>query len=36
VIIVIGLLLLVMWRRVADPNPGLYLETGKKASLSKT
>lgn len=35
IIVVLGIILLTTWRRVADPAPGLYLETGRKASLSK-
>ena len=35
VIVLIGVWLMMTWRRAADPVPGLYLETGKKASLSK-
>jgi len=35
IIILIGVFLMILWRRVADPHPGLYLETGKKAGLSK-
>lgn len=35
IIVVVGIILLSTWRRVADPAPGLYLETGRKASLSK-
>lgn len=35
VIIVIGVWLMQTWRRAADPAPGLYLETGKKAAPSK-
>jgi phosphatidylglycerol:prolipoprotein diacylglycerol transferase len=35
IIVVVGIILLTTWRRVADPAPGLYLETGRKASLSK-
>jgi phosphatidylglycerol---prolipoprotein diacylglyceryl transferase len=34
-IVMIGLWLMLRWRRTADPAPGIYLETGKKASLSK-
>jgi phosphatidylglycerol:prolipoprotein diacylglycerol transferase len=34
-IVMIGLSLTLRWRRTADPAPGIYLETGKKASLSK-
>jgi phosphatidylglycerol:prolipoprotein diacylglycerol transferase len=36
VIIVIGILLLSRWRRAGDPSPGVYLETGKKPSVSNT
>ena len=35
IIVVLGIILLSTWRRVADPAPGLYLETGRKASVSK-
>ncbi|HET6836905.1 MAG TPA: prolipoprotein diacylglyceryl transferase [Gemmatimonadales bacterium] len=35
VITVIGIWLMLTWRRAADPAFGLYLETGKKASPSK-
>lgn len=34
-IVLLGTWLMLRWRRVADPSPGIYLETGKKASLSK-
>jgi phosphatidylglycerol:prolipoprotein diacylglycerol transferase len=34
-IIMIGTWLMLRWRRAADPDPGIYLETGKKAALSK-
>ena len=34
-ILLIGVWLITAWRRSADPAPGAYLETGKKASLSK-
>jgi phosphatidylglycerol:prolipoprotein diacylglycerol transferase len=36
IIVAIGLLLLTMWRRRSDPNPGAYLETGRRPSVSKT
>jgi phosphatidylglycerol:prolipoprotein diacylglycerol transferase len=36
VIVVVGILLLSRWRRAADPVPGVYLETGRKSSVSKT
>jgi phosphatidylglycerol:prolipoprotein diacylglycerol transferase len=35
-IVIIGVWLMLTWRHAADPAPGAYLETGKKASLSKT
>jgi phosphatidylglycerol---prolipoprotein diacylglyceryl transferase len=35
VILLIGVWLMAVWRRSADPAPGTYLQTGKKASLSK-
>ena len=35
VIVLIGVWLMLKWRRAADPAPGTYLETGKAASLSK-
>jgi phosphatidylglycerol---prolipoprotein diacylglyceryl transferase len=34
-IVLIGVWLMLRWRRAADPSPGTYLETGKTASLSK-
>ena len=34
-IVLLGTWLMLRWRRVSDPSPGIYLETGKKASLSK-
>ena len=36
IIIIIGIFLLTTWRRKADPNPGAYLETGRRSALSKT
>jgi phosphatidylglycerol---prolipoprotein diacylglyceryl transferase len=35
-IVVIGLVLLVVWRKAASPSPGAYLETGRKAAPSNT
>jgi phosphatidylglycerol---prolipoprotein diacylglyceryl transferase len=35
VIVLIGVWLVLKWRRAADPAPGSYLETGKTAALSK-
>jgi phosphatidylglycerol:prolipoprotein diacylglycerol transferase len=34
IIVAIGIYLVMAWRRGASPGPGLYLETGKKASTS--
>jgi phosphatidylglycerol:prolipoprotein diacylglycerol transferase len=34
-IVIIGVWLILRWRHAADPAPSAYLETGKKASLSK-
>jgi phosphatidylglycerol:prolipoprotein diacylglycerol transferase len=36
VLVVIGLLLVSLWRRAAGPMPGTYLETGRKPALSNT
>jgi phosphatidylglycerol:prolipoprotein diacylglycerol transferase len=36
IIVGIGVVLLMAWRRTADPAPGTYLETGRKPVLSKT
>lgn len=36
ILIVVGILLLSKWRQGVSPAPGVYLETGRKASLSKT
>jgi phosphatidylglycerol:prolipoprotein diacylglycerol transferase len=36
IIIAIGILLLMTWRKTADPTPGVYLETGRRPVLSKT
>ncbi len=36
IIVVLGILLLTMWRRSSDPAPGAYLETGRKSAASKT
>jgi phosphatidylglycerol---prolipoprotein diacylglyceryl transferase len=36
VLIAVGILLVALWRRAAGPNPGTYLETGRKPALSKT
>jgi phosphatidylglycerol:prolipoprotein diacylglycerol transferase len=35
IIVGIGVLLLMAWRRTADPAPGMYLETGRKPVPSK-
>jgi phosphatidylglycerol---prolipoprotein diacylglyceryl transferase len=35
IIAAIGVYLVTTWRRLADPAPGVYLETGKKPSASK-
>jgi len=36
VLVVIGVLLVSLWRRAAGPMPGTYLETGRKPALSNT
>jgi phosphatidylglycerol:prolipoprotein diacylglycerol transferase len=36
VLVVIGVLLVSLWRRAAGPTPGTYLETGRKPALSNT
>jgi phosphatidylglycerol:prolipoprotein diacylglycerol transferase len=36
IIVILGSLLLAKWRRASTPAPGVYLETGRKASLSTT
>jgi phosphatidylglycerol---prolipoprotein diacylglyceryl transferase len=36
IIVVLGCVLLAKWRKAADPSPGAYLETGRKAAVSKS
>jgi phosphatidylglycerol:prolipoprotein diacylglycerol transferase len=36
IVVAIGAVLLTIWRRRTDPSPGVYLETGKRPSLSKS
>jgi phosphatidylglycerol:prolipoprotein diacylglycerol transferase len=36
IIVLLGILLIAAWRRAPNPAPGLYLETGRKPSASKT
>jgi phosphatidylglycerol:prolipoprotein diacylglycerol transferase len=36
IIVLIGIALLVAWRKASRPAPGMYLETGKKPAVSKT
>lgn len=35
VIVVVGVVLVTVWRRASDPAPGVYLETGRKPAASK-
>lgn len=35
IVVIIGALLLYLWRRASDPAPGIYLETGRKPAASK-
>ena len=36
ILVAIGMLLMVMWRRGASPMPGSYLETGSRTPASKS
>jgi phosphatidylglycerol---prolipoprotein diacylglyceryl transferase len=35
IVVVVGVILVIVWRKATDPAPGLYLETGRKPAASK-